>query len=1251
MSITYKSVPYVEKGDVISSGQYNALADAVNDRLKNGVADCSWRLFWYADALFQYVIGGDGSNQPARDEWWSHWCHIKPVDGKDWPQSSPGLPGGINVSNPMGAFVFGNESLDIYNEADRINYDPVLGTGLKLHDFLGGAPTSDLDHWEIGKVQRGAIPSTLDDYSAANAINAADDYYKINYGSGHSYMKGYGGFHAGPLVSGACNDQAYDNYEIKFRHIATGCDCTYTTCRDLSGTEPASPTCTGLCIGHTKPVRGWFAGVYGYVLYHFDNTITTLPYNDYLEGPYTENAYLRHERGGQLDFALYAYASEFRGADYDAVTQRNESTWNPQKHAFRFENFFTQQYYLAPAYGSGVYGLTATYPQFDFANGTTSGSWGIVNSGTSYTIHSGFVFAGLIAVGTDIDTPKTFGVYVDGVLEYTLSLPSGAEPDKSHWFPAVFPPSSVVQIKCNDTYAAAEEAYIEIAEIMQMAPRVQDAYIVTRMSSSKTQTMDGWGHQEPDSKDIWDRYQRHGMAVNYNRDSVQTTSDTGMWKNPVYEEMRRIVRDRLRLVKRNHLQGYEVNGDGNSVLHFTRFPGFLGGGNDGDIDIFEGMAPSPDAISSGFIKPGIRYKVTGSGASISYDGVTYSESSIFTGKWKVKNWTTLSGTPVVYENDIIITKAPKQGETNEWQLFLMTLPYKDSDSSIYKPEVFADRDGMFIDRCTLLSRDWGRSTAQAKEIRAHVYARQSVPINHQENPSGYRYVLNTNLPEDGNSTNLVGAENTSLCSDPAYADETECAGQVAHYKSCQIYVPDYQVKSITYDSTSGEVSVELDGRLRRNDAVTSQAVANTTASWKTYMETDDNAPSGPAAARSDENAVVEYLCHKNGVTDYEQCLIRIGDQSGDADSVSLWSSSVYHGACYPRFHFSKLMPKVYADGNNELDEHDSRMTVDNMQWAGFALRAMCEGYVDQNSDATLTPTIDPPCNLPHCGQNRMYDYRYSTLMLQAMGNRWFTMHPQVADDDNWEGFGPFPQMKCYAAHFNQLGKAFNLLTRARIDLPVIGLRWRTQSYLGFAPLPPGTSCTASLSIGIPDQVTWTQTATGSWQYDLPGGPCLPPGGSAAGIQASKTAILKTNASGVCGIEITRTDVQFEIGFGQSDIESMAYYALPDDIKEMVTALGDRFGVMAAEYVEHITTQAQVWGGVEPCYANVGGTNYEFDQIQDTVNTCKTVTGGILEADKPRTSAYISTGACTLGAESRRTLVFDSVRAIIDVPLR
>lgn len=1235
MAISYKRAPEVNPDDPITSGQWNDLAKAFNDRLENGVADPSWRLFWYADALFQYMRQGDGSQIPARDEWWSHWSHIEPVNGKNWPQTDPGTVGGINPSNPIAAFVYGNEGLDIFNETDRLNYDPADGSGILMHDLITGSPTSDLDHWEIAKVQRGVTDSTGSEIGAANALIAADRYYRINYGSAHSYLKTYGGFFASPQVVGKCNDPAFDEYIVKFRKIDPQTDCTYTTCPDGSG--------SGSCPGTSKPVLGWFAGVYGYVLYHFDDTTTILPYTNYVEGPYTGNAFLRHERGGQLDFALDVYAAEFRGADYGSATQRNEKTWNPQDHAFHFEEFFTRQYYLAPARGSATgYGgaLVAEYPQFDFASGTAINSLGIVNSSTSYTINSAFAFAGFIVVGTNLQTPKKFAVYVDGTRVKEITVEAGAATDISHYFPNVFKAGSVVQISTLDSMGAGESAYVEIAEILDMTPRVQDAYLVLRMSSARNQTMDGWGHEEADARELWENYQRYGMAVNHVRDGIKDQDPQGIWKNPVYEEVRRITHERLRLVKRNHLVGYEINSSGNSVLHFTRFPGFLGGGNDEDIDLFKGMAPQKDAIDSGYVKPGVTYKVTGSGAVINYAGANFSENQTFKGIYKQNNWTILAGTPVIYEHDLIIAQAPEQGETNQWQMFMQTLPYKPSDSSVYKPEVFADRDGMFVDRCTLLSDSWGEATDQAKEIRAHVYSRQPKPINRQENPSGYRYVLGTNEPEKGNSTNLVGAQNTIDCL--SLEDETNCAGQVAHYGSCKIYVPDYKIESITYNRTSGHVEVEINGRLYHNDNVANQAVANNATSWSAYMTADDT---GAAAARSDENAVIEYLRY---ITSGTQCVIRIGDQSGDANTTSGWYATQYNGACFPRFHFVKQMPYVFEDSNNFVNEHDTRLTVDNMLWSGFVLRAICEGYLDYESDSNTSQTLDAPCQRYHCGHNRMFDYRYATLMTQAMDNRWFSAHPEVSEGDNWEGYGPFPQMKAYALHFNQISKAINLLTRARIELPTYGVRWREKTYEAFVPLD-NSSCDYRLNISIPDQVSWTLTNTGSYNYDVPTGVCS----DSVILQARKRALLDV-VNGVCGIDLLRTDVEFDLAFGVSGVETMAYYALPERLRDMLVVSAGSFGNLANENRIFGTTSATLFGGPgspDPCNYTIDSNVYEFPQSDATYDECKTVLSGILEAEKPRPSDYINTGSgCNRGSDMERNYAFSATRSFINVPL-
>jgi hypothetical protein len=717
MAIRYKRAPVVEPGQPITSRDYNDLARAINDRLEHGVADPSWRLFWYAHSVFRTIRQGDGRKYPADDEWWSHWSHITPERGKDWPEigMDPGLVGGVHPLNPFGSFVFGSENLNIYQESDRINYDPQEKTGI---DLIIPGTGSDRDLWELAAKQRGATDTTGTNISVANAIQAADEYLKINYSSKSPLLKGYGGFFAGPEWLGKCANGDDDNIGLKFTKYSVDPNivCNYSTCRETGG--------TGACPGISKPVLGWFAGYYGFVLYHYDDTQTILPYEDYAEGPYSSNPQLRHEKGGQLDFALNSYASNFRGADYGSTSQRREPTWDPTKHSFYFEEFFTRQYYLAPARGDfdGNGDLVAEYPNAVFTGNSPTGTAGLFNGQSSYTVNSSFVFAGALVdnLGT-LNSDKTFGIYVNGNLEETVTIEAGSNTSKSIYFKAPFPAGSVIQIKLHNTLFASESVFVEIAELLDFKPRVQDAYVLLRTASSRNLDLDGWGRTEADAKEIWENYERYGMSLNYNRSSIKEVTGQQMWKNPIYEDTRKTIHDRLRMFKRQHLRGYRVDLEGNSKLTFRRYPEFEISGVDPDFDMFEGMAPRRDPITTGTLIPGATYKVIGSG-SVLYNDFVYAVNSTFKAVYGHYDWTVIDGNPSIQEEEILISEAPKQGETNQWQMFMQTLPYKDAASNVYKPDVFADRDGMFIDRCTLLSEDWSDETDdEAKEIRAHTF--------------------------------------------------------------------------------------------------------------------------------------------------------------------------------------------------------------------------------------------------------------------------------------------------------------------------------------------------------------------------------------------------------------------------------------------------------------------------------------------------------------------------------------------------
>jgi len=257
------------------------------------------------------------------------------------------------------------------------------------------------------------------------------------------------------------------------------------------------------------------------------------------------------------------------------------------------------------------------------------------------------------------------------------------------------------------------------------------------------------------------------------------------------------------------------------------------------------------------------------------------------------------------------------------------------------------------------------------------------------------------------------------------------------------------------------------------------------------------------------------------------------------------------------------------------------------------------------------------------------------------------MHPEVAEGDNWEGYGPFPQMKAYALHFNQISKAINLLTRARIELPTYGVRWRTKTYQAFVPL--GGTCDYKLNIIIPDQVGWDLTNTGSWQYDVPSGTC----NNSVILQATKSALLDY-VGGVCGIKLLRTDTEFEVAFGDTGVESMAYYALPERLRDMIVHSAGNFGHLANENKIFGVTNATLFTGPgtpDPCNYSIGSNVYEFPQSETITDKCKTVLSGILQAEKPLQSDYINTGSgCNRGSDMERNYAFSATRSFLDIPL-
>lgn len=1238
MALQFPNVPQVNAGDVITSAHWNTLASAFNSRIKSGVGDPSFRIHWYIHSLFRNLRNpADANTFPAEDEWQTFYSHVTPASNSDYPVTDAGTASGANVQNPINAFVFGNESAGVYNEPDRLNWDPILDTGIKLHN--PGAPSTDAEKWEVGKAQRGETDPTGFLTSQANALYAAQHHLFFRFGG--FYHKGYGGFLPQGGVNGVCaSDEFLTDKDIKFQKLSDSSTCIYSSCPDGGG--------SGSCPNTSKGVYGWGKGGKHYILQHFDNTVTLLPFEDYIEGPFngaTDDAFLQRTDGDQLSRAVNFYINDFKGNTYE----RGLDSYFVEDTAFDFQKFFSTQYYLAPAYGtetspgSGVY--AHDYKQYDFLSSTNAG-YGVIDPGgspaTSYSTHTGFVCSGFIAIGDSLTQSKTFTIEVDGVDKGSVTV-DGTTTSQSLFFE--IPLAGSIKIKCSQSMGSTESAYCEILEQLEMKPSNEDAYAVLRMGSTNTTGYDGRGENTQEPKNISDAYFRHGAIINQNQGSARDEL-AHINRNPVYETIRKVVHDRTRVIERNQFSGYALE-NGKSVLYFTQ-----NSRGDSDAYAWEGIAPSQHIIQSGEIRHNVEYIVESGTTGISYDGNSYGVGSTFTGAAGVDTYTKSAGDEIVREYDGIISTAGQNGYDNNWTMFISSATYHPNDS-IYKLTAYADQLGFGLDRCVFYSQQWTDPTdANGKEMGRHVAIVPTRPLIKPESPPGYRYGLGTHTPSilSGSGT-LIDQENDAACE--TNPSESACSGQIDHWKSCQIYTPDYEVESVVFDGSL--VKVTLTGRLSHNSNAPS-SISNNSGSatgWQNYVASE----SGP---RTDENTLIDYLEFQASGTN---CAQRIGDTAPDAPTVgaSSWVADLY-GSCIPRFYFTRQVKKAYEDGNTDYDSTDTRIESSEILWMDFILRAICEGYTDPTSTNALRSYTNPATGLIECYNKRLFDFSYENLFNAANSNRWPRIVPLSVRSDNPKMFGPLPNVYTYAEHYNQIARAVNLLYRARLYLP-IRIRFRSKNYYKYQAF--GGVQTNQSTLDCATGAVWADNVTGpqiniatdtpdtvgSWQESVP----------PDAVVASKNSRITEDAGGNCALRTFAQNWEYQIRFAE-----FSEYALPVDLRSLVINDGGA-GFTAAEYVMrkvHSRGSATCPGWA----ANGNSTNQDDykigGQCQDwvpsttTVQDCILTKSGTLEAPHIDGADHVDTWLPSSyginvygeGWDSERAISWDSVEAFVQIPL-
>jgi len=747
---------------------------------------------------------------------------------------------------------------------------------------------------------------------------------------------------------------------------------------------------------------------------------------------------MNREKGQQINQMRSRFCSEYRGT---ADQRADDSSWQPVDLTVDYESIFGSQWFLAPAYGVEVGSLgviEAQYPIFEWDDLAAAGTYGDDGGSVAHSPRSDFTFAGAIVVGENLGaSERRVQLEEDGVVIATLSVNQDAESNMV-WWPVS--KTGAIKAKLLDTLTAGEDIYVELAELLIHKPEPFDVDLFIRMSTARSNSPTIYRGKIVDTaKEISDAYFVNGCV--YNPTNATVPVETKIGKYPHYQSMRDFILKWIRVVTYKNLKGYHVNGDGNSVLIFERR-----GNGDSDADIFFDIAPSEAAITSA--RPDVHYKVESAGTPsgyVTYDGNNYSLGQKFKGNESrvigFSNATDL----VVKEDFFIVTPEDiaDQGESNEWILSIGgQMVFKDTTGSDWKPSNAGDVYGTMLDRCTLLSESMKGDTGSSAGKELNRYGRgnaaASDTVIRTEIAPGQRYE-GDNVPYYGSSRHVYTPINTADgassgdCRDSIFGDgdvdivgEGDCNGISAHYRSCQVYKAPYLIKEVRVGASTNLIEIELQGRLRKTSSAPT-AVLDTSSSRASYLTTD-------TGERSDENTVVGALnWYVDGQTPDQD---RIGDVAPNASTD--YDATAFYGSLVCRFFLQRLMPEVYNDSDALIQpERDRRSFHDLPAYAEFIIRASVSGFLDEDK-VESTMVYHPKTALYHsyCDGQSSRDLTMERLMEIVNANGVGQDRLPIRDNLETKGYGVFPQTKCYAGTWREMGQAINLLKSARFGVPV-----------------------------------------------------------------------------------------------------------------------------------------------------------------------------------------------------------------------
>lgn len=522
---------------------------------------------------------------------------------------------------------------------------------------------------------------------------------------------------------------------------------------------------------------------------------------------------------------------------------------------------------------------------------------------------------------------------------------------------------------------------VQLAHVLEMKPSAADAYVMMRVATtegagSDAGQMDPVGHFDADTaKLVFSNYIKYGVAYNFIKKTLYQ-NDAYVSANPVYESARKFISSNVRMADRTALLDYEIDENGDSVLYFNRYA--LGMKNTG-VDIFRNMGPSITEVGNRSIRgaktetfiPIIKGKyyivIELEAAKRNSSFVSY----VYENKIKIlKHGSTFrggdyyfvsaysTGTIGVYELDGItadslvegvekqqiiidkISQIPSGNISSEWTMFMTYNLYHWSNSSYWKPSFYGDIMGALNARCLTSSQALEPLRGTSRNVKKAL-------ANVSTNPNDLPLIV-----EAPSAYNYIEGANTK----PQYGDWRGNLNYPGNFaSSCPIYKPPYKIKSIVrldpYSPNSDVIKVIIENRLQNTGGsldpslglgklsdVPKGRISNKLQSFIKFAESNVD------LYRTDENALINYLCHTMAGI---QCPRGInGDVS--MDNGSFWSKQRPFGCCYPRFYFVKLIPKV---------SKNTVMYSDHYIQMEYYLRAMCNGFINKGSELSANEVV------------------------------------------------------------------------------------------------------------------------------------------------------------------------------------------------------------------------------------------------------------------------------------------------------